>query len=212
MSHYTVLVIGPDAAGQLEPYDENREMAPYKVKCECVKWRAMSWATAKTVKKYGSVDALRAKFHAKPESERSDGAWEKHIKPFMSMRDKLTKDYRKRHKPLKSCEECSGTGRRTTTYNPHSKWDWFEIGGRWRDYLTLKDGTKADEATWGEVAPDIIPTFAVLKDGHWYEKGHMGWWACVSEEKAAKKWDAEFRSLLKGLKDDTELVLVDCHI
>jgi len=29
-----------------------------------------------------------------------------------------------------------------TTYNPDSKWDWYEIGGRWQGMLKLKDGAK----------------------------------------------------------------------
>ena len=27
-------------------------------------------------------------------------------------------------------------------HNPNSKWDWFTIGGRWRDWLKLKPGTQ----------------------------------------------------------------------
>ena len=55
-----------------------------------------------------------------------------------------------------------------------------------------------------------ISTFAVLMDGKWYEKGEMGWWACVSNENA--DWSEEFGKLLDGIEDDTLLTVVDCHI
>jgi hypothetical protein len=53
-------------------------------------------------------------------------------------------------------------------------------------------------------------TFAILKDGVWYEKGKMGWWACVSDEK--KNWSEEFAKLLDEIPDDTLLSVYDCHI
>lgn len=55
-----------------------------------------------------------------------------------------------------------------------------------------------------------ISTFAVIKDGLWYEKGKMGWWACVSDEK--DNWNEEFAKLLDNVPDDTLLSVYDCHI
>lgn len=55
-------------------------------------------------------------------------------------------------------------------------------------------------------------TFAVLKDGQWYERGEMGWWACVSNEKDRDAWSEEFNKLLRGLPDDTLVSVYDCHI
>jgi len=57
-----------------------------------------------------------------------------------------------------------------------------------------------------------ITSFAVVKDGQWYEQGEMGWWACVSNEKEKKDWNEEFNKLLEGLSEDTLLTMVDCHI
>jgi hypothetical protein len=57
-----------------------------------------------------------------------------------------------------------------------------------------------------------IATFAVVKDGKWYERGKMGWWACVSDEKDKETWLEQFSSLLDGLPEDTLLTVVDCHI
>jgi len=55
-------------------------------------------------------------------------------------------------------------------------------------------------------------TFAVVKDGKWYEKGEMGWFGLTANEKQQDKWDREFDKLLKSLPDEEYLCLVDCHI
>ena len=55
-------------------------------------------------------------------------------------------------------------------------------------------------------------TFAVLHEGKWHERGEMGWWACVSNEKPEGQWEREFAKLLDGLPDDALLTVVDCHI
>jgi len=96
-----------------------------------------------------------------------------------------------------------------------------------------KGELKPGEAYWvfgvenvGKDANDYIPesreryikrvgsltTFAVLKDGNWYEKGNMGWWGMVSDEKGPGVWVEEFNKLIDGLPDDTLLSLYDCHI
>lgn len=59
---------------------------------------------------------------------------------------------------------------------------------------------------------EAITTFAVVKDGQWYEKGSMGWWGCVSDEKEQHNWNREFSKLLDECPDDTLLTIVDCHI
>lgn len=55
-------------------------------------------------------------------------------------------------------------------------------------------------------------TFAVLKDGEWYEKGEMGWWGAVANEQDQDDWNAQFAKLIDDLPEDTRLTVVDCHI
>lgn len=55
-------------------------------------------------------------------------------------------------------------------------------------------------------------TFAVLHDGRWYERGSMGWFGMVSDEKASDQWESEWRKLVEGLDPETEVTVVDCHI
>lgn len=52
--------------------------------------------------------------------------------------------------------------------------------------------------------------FAFLQDGQWAERGKMGWFACVSNEK--EDWPEAFQALLDNVPDDHWLTVVDCHI
>ena len=56
----------------------------------------------------------------------------------------------------------------------------------------------------------VCGTFAVLKDGEWIEKGRMGWWACVSDEK--ENWPEIFARVWESIRDDQWVSMVDCHI
>lgn len=55
-----------------------------------------------------------------------------------------------------------------------------------------------------------IGTFAVLDDAGWHEKGSMGWFAMVSDEKA--DWNQIYLDKINTIPDNDYLVLVDCHI
>jgi hypothetical protein len=77
---------------------------------------------------------------------------------------------------------------------------WFDF----EDYMCTK------EEYIQRARDKAIITFAVLKDGQWYERGKMGWWACVSDEK--NNWEEEFNKLLESISEDTLLTVVDCHI
>jgi hypothetical protein len=55
-------------------------------------------------------------------------------------------------------------------------------------------------------------SYAVIKDGKWYQRGEMGWWGMASDEIDKDDWDAQFAKLIDGLPEDTILTVVDCHI
>jgi hypothetical protein len=57
---------------------------------------------------------------------------------------------------------------------------------------------------------ESFQTFAVVKDGKWYEKGEMGWWGIVTNE--TDDWSTKFSELIEGLSPETFLAVVDCHI
>lgn len=60
--------------------------------------------------------------------------------------------------------------------------------------------------------PQPAWTFAVLKDGTWHERGQMGWFGIAYNEKPNQDWDAQFATLLKSIRSDQYVWVVDCHI
>lgn len=62
---------------------------------------------------------------------------------------------------------------------------------------------------WIASAP-YLTSFAFIRKGKWEEKGSMGWFACVSNEK--EDWPDQFLSLIDNVPDDWYLTVVDCHI
>jgi len=75
-----------------------------------------------------------------------------------------------------------------STYNKQSKWDWWEIGGRWSGMLKLKDGKEGIEGEAGifdnetgidcafvkDLANLDIITHAVVDKEGWHEPSKMG--------------------------------------
>lgn len=57
-----------------------------------------------------------------------------------------------------------------------------------------------------------LATFAFVQDRKWAERGEMGWWALVADEKDRDDWNAQFNAWFAALPDDTLLTVVDCHI
>lgn len=110
--------------------------------------------------------------------------------------------------------EFDALGRLLSTYNPKSKWDWYEIGGRWDGYLTLKDGSTVNLAEVADLVPEAIKSpFAYIDlDGSWHEKGRMGWFGMAQDEAEQEVWDSEYLKWIQDLPKDTVLVAVDCHI
>jgi hypothetical protein len=72
----------------------------------------------------------------------------------------------------------------------------------------IKPGTTKDQ--YINTDPGLS-SFAMLKDGRWYEKGSMGWWGVVCDDKG-DEWRGEFADLMGSLQDDQWITFVDCHI
>lgn len=270
MSHFTVLVIGENPEEQLAPYSEKLQMSKYKVGevSDEDKQRCISYYVEN---------------NGEPENT-----------PFDEIYSKYGYDWNSNY----YAKDETGAWFEYSTYNPKSKWDWYELGGRWSGFFEIKSGGKANAALkhqidfdrmrekarinayseweklneaikdteravkWGEVrdvmfsgeiekarefynnqprviafrkaigypfssleeydipkdifiqraADSSISTFAVLKDGEWYEKGNMGWWGMASDEKDEDEWNRQFSELINSIPDNTLLSVYDCHI
>lgn len=54
--------------------------------------------------------------------------------------------------------------------------------------------------------------FALVKDSQWFEKGRMGWWGCVHDEKDQGEWNRKVSQMIDDLPGDTLMSVYDCHI
>ena len=103
--------------------------------------------------------------------------------------------------------------------NPNAKYDWYSEGGRWSGYLVNSEGTNTNEDYITEIdwEKTPVPFCFVSADGVWCEKGKMGWWAMVSNEKKQAVWDTEFKEYVRTLLADEDaeqisVYAIDYHI
>lgn len=79
-------------------------------------------------------------------------------------------------------------------------------------YLEVDDFLISKEEYIENARNKAISTFAVIKDGKWYERGEMGWWGMVSNEMDQQEWNKQFSQLLDSISGHTLLSVYDCHI
>lgn len=82
------------------------------------------------------------------------------------------------------------------------------------DQWMANDDWQELRLTREQVSERVIPLtcFAFVKDGQWSERGEMGWFACVSNEKDQDDWDGAVASMIAGLAPTDWITVVDCHI
>lgn len=161
---------------------------------------------------------------------------EEQLKPFDEERrtkfNDLTADYKKEYegkdsngKPFREIYKSFGefamdwhgaernaAGRYGFWHNPNAQWDWYALGGRWKDFLPLRDGGAADTAIWRDVdSTKLEPTAAVLFDGRWYDFDD-GFWHSTDEAKQDKEWLRRFKNIIKRIAMDAPVAIYDLHI
>lgn len=207
MSHFLTLVIGDEPEKQLAKYDENLElpMHLYMTKEQLINEKRKEIEEYK--KNYYDVflqdkDAYLANC-CKEHADYIENEFPKHLNwTDEQMYEDAVKYYRMDIDEGSENIEIHEDGSVWRTYNNDAKWDWYQMGGRYAGRLQLKDISNVEE----------ISVFAVVKDGKWYERGKMGWFAVVSDEKDKDAWNEEVKQLLASLPPDTLLTMYDCHI
>lgn len=81
------------------------------------------------------------------------------------------------------------------------------------DMWSNKDEFLTDHDTYVENARKAaLSTFAVLHKGTWFERGEMGWFGFVSDEKEKDVWLETVEEILSELAPTDLVTIVDCHI
>ena len=221
MSHFCVYVFHDKNTSidtLLAPYDENIVVEPY---VEYTKEEAIA-NVRKEINDY--KNGAYAEYLKNPEDyEKKHG----HMKSYM--------EYLKNEFPQKlnwTDEQCYNykkefydpdmidkDGNLLSIYNPKSKWDWYEVGGRWDGGIPMKTNIKLEikscnECKVSQIDMDkISPPYAYIDtNGNWNERGKMGWFGISTNDKDEKSWDDEFKKFINNQKKSTIVTLVDCHI
>lgn len=161
MSHYATLVIGENPGELLAPFDENLEVDPYRKYVEDDKpgdyWWVRSmrrgaehyregtgikpynpkmFASFRTSESRQIAEEQRAEFAEDAHwAERlgDDPTWETVVSLY-SEKYPDDGDGERLHYDAEQCRAYT-----MSTYNPKSKHDWYELGGRWTGYYKLRD-------------------------------------------------------------------------
>ncbi|MDR0967753.1 MAG: hypothetical protein LBL75_02890 [Rickettsiales bacterium] len=206
--HFPVLIIGGNAEGQLAPFNENMRWAfndctdGYKESFENETMECVVFPDGRKVDKYAkSLDEcwVQKNVLAPKEFVCPKGAKLERVKfnEFYPDFDTFAREYHG--------GEPDANGRWGYWYNPQAKWDWYQMGGRWKDMLPFRDGKFADSAIWREVEPEKLEsTGAILFNGRWYE----------GEDKFMKddEWETEFRKIISAIPADVQVAIYDLHI
>ena len=150
MSHFTVAVITNDKVGVdglLAPYSEEMEVAPYidLTKKQLIEEHNKYMDEAKN-KPDSFARKLEDRDHILSMNQ------EKFSKYFHGEERTFDKD-----------------GNLFTTYNPSSKWDWYVVGGRWKNLLKVKrcfGGGLCDEAHIAEVDWKLLSKITKKRERH----------------------------------------------
>jgi len=158
MSHFTVLVIGEDAEGQLAPYDEAIQTVPYN-EGEVSESEKTIFMEHYIDKDESLKDKTFDELYVLHGNDWNDNAW------------KLIRG-----------EWCE-----FSTYNSDSKWDWYSLGGRWSGFFKAKVGVEpvigrpgvfnnkvedgySDEILKGDVDFEFMERRAIKKATERYDK------------------------------------------
>lgn len=173
MSHFAVLVIGENVEEQLARFDENLEMPRY---VEYTKEQLIE-KEKERIQQY--KNGTYAKFLKDPEKYKAENNNKNHIKYLEEEFPKKLEwtDEEMYQNEIKYYEEDQITpdGGVYSTYNPESKWDWWVVGGRYRDRLVLKPGVTGDKGK--TMTPYVGTLYAASVDGRCdiAHKGDIDW-------------------------------------
>lgn len=82
-------------------------------------------------------------------------------------------------------------------------------------FIRMINGIKENDTKESYVKREsMFSTFAVLKEGEWFERGEMGWFGVSSDmsEEVTPWIDNYYDNFIKNEDPNTTLVIVDCHI
>ena len=100
-----------------------------------------------------------------------------------------------------------------TTANPQGRWDWYEIGGRWKGPFAGRNVIKSETLFRSPNLKKHLPFGIVSPDGQWHEVEKLidaGYCKFGSVRKSDGRWLIELKQILSRYPDH-RVVCVDIH-
>lgn len=215
----------------MAPYDESKSVEPYQEECWCVDTAKRIKARELTKEHFGygqehirdvllpaelekrDVKRLELTNDEPPSQEEVSAyydargaAWRELSTDYFRYQDEVFASLSL--EPDADCGSCSGTGMRTSTYNPQSKWDYYVP-------LVAAGLMVAGADRWPEAAeriPGEYVTYSLLTPGEgWLSQGDLGWFGVSANEQ--EDWGEKFLAAVKKYDpEDFAIVICDYHI
>lgn len=121
---------------------------------------------------------------------------------------------------IETCDLCKGTGKRNDGPGQQQRridptYTCNGCGGKGKAVkwpTQWAQDVPGNQCQIKDLPAGVRPSLAVVHEGKWYERGKMGWFGVVHNEKPDDQWNEEHAKLIKGLPPETWLTVVDCHI
>lgn len=193
MSHFTVLVIGENYIEQLAPYDEEIQVEAYKTYEEDPQWLFDAWKRRDEPPE--APRSMEEMFDGPPPLPPTDVS----MIPNPSLEELITWIHEEWGEKQYGFD-ADGLYR-MTTYNPKSKWDWYEVGGRWSGYFKLKEEVKDRGETLAVIGRPGVFNNPPENDADICRKGDVDAEGMRDEagERAAHRWDLAHQ-ILDGIE------------
>lgn len=170
MSHFSLAVILKDDKSiylddVLDKFDEEREVDKY------VRYTKEEATNKSKELIEGNLERYKKQLAEEEVKEEPNEDWIKRLKELIDYCQPMVDNYTNEDYYNYIAEDYSedmidNEGNIYSTYNPDSKWDWWEIGGRWNNLLTLKREKENDPIVHANVAKikDIDFDYTDLKN------------------------------------------------
>jgi hypothetical protein len=245
--HFCTLVISKDGQETsvdrlLAPYDESLEVEAYLEECWCLNREATDQSRAEIDEATRELAAknrqLSEQCNKNPVQGKALVAERQRVnRDIHTLRQRIIRQHPQYGRPDDRCDDCRGSGKIETTYNPNGRWDWWQVGGRFTGMLSpgydpTKDpnnrapcdrckgdadcryckGTKTIAmwpTQWKQYSGDTMPVKDLLQD--W--KPEYLPYSCVTPDGT---WhtdsisESELKALLSA-NEDCFATVVDCH-
>jgi hypothetical protein len=132
--NYTVYVLIPsdteeveyDVASLMDPYSEDVEEEEYEMRCLCVENQFSKELQELIKRDFGEPRDLWKSLMKDKGFGDGEALWRDVMHEYRKFVDFQCAAFLKTSPPDPDCDECEGTGSRTSTFNQDSYWDWWE--------------------------------------------------------------------------------------